>query len=143
MSGGRGLLVELGQVDARVVRLQNFFVRHAGAGHAEGADLAEADAVAPAAARDDEGVDAARLVVDAVDDEELFAQGQRGADASAADVRGAAGADDFEVDDAAGGAARADAQVEERADARGGATETRLRGGGRERFSPVRVGGEA
>src|SRR5215207_9401838 len=104
MSGGRGLLVELGQVDARVVRLQNLFVRHAGAGHAEGADLTEADAVAPAAARDDEGLDAARLVVDAVDDEELFPQAERRADAAAADVRGAVGADDFEVDDVARGA---------------------------------------
>ena len=57
-----------------------------GACHPVSADLAHADAVPPPAPVEDEPRDAAALVVLAVDDEELFAQAQRRADAPAADV---------------------------------------------------------
>ena len=40
------------------------------------------------------------VVIFAIDDEELFAQSQRRADATAANVRGAVGADDLEIRDA-------------------------------------------
>src|SRR3954466_9012146 len=90
--------VELRKAYARVVRLQNLLVRESRARHAVGPDLAEPDAVAPAAPRELESRDAARrLVEDSVNDEELFAEAERGAYAPAAQVRGAFRADEFEV----------------------------------------------
>src|SRR6059036_2307167 len=93
--------VELRDADARVKRLQDFVIREAGARKAVGPDLAHADAVAPAAAREGEAGDAARVVKRAVDDEELLAQAEGGADAAAAHVRRGGRADDFEVEHAA------------------------------------------
>ena len=90
-------LIQACELNTRVVRFENSFRRPALPGEAVCADLAHADAVAPAAADEIEAGNSAALVVLAIDDEELFAQAERGADASATNVSGAVRAYDFEV----------------------------------------------
>src|SRR2546423_15158317 len=109
--------VKFRHVDSRIVRLQNFVVGQPCARESVSADLTHADAVPPAATREGEVRDAARVFERAVYDEELFAQSERGAYATAAHVSRARRADDFEVEHAPRHAAPPDAQINERADA--------------------------
>src|SRR5437667_11156680 len=93
-------LVEFCQFNSSVVSLQNLFRAEALPGQTVGADLAHAYAVAPAAAGEDESRDAIAGAVDAIENEELFAQTQRRTNSSTANVRRALGAYDFEIDHA-------------------------------------------
>src|SRR5713226_2635546 len=64
------------ELNARVVMAQDGVERGAGLGHAERPDLAQADAVAPALAGEDEALHRPRGVAFAVHDEEVLAQPQ-------------------------------------------------------------------
>src|SRR6185503_7811805 len=95
-------LVGLLELDARVVVPEDRFERGAGLSHAEGPDLAEADAVAPPLAREDEALDRPRGVAFAVDDEEVLAQPEAPADLQSLQDQLAPRARDRHLDDAAG-----------------------------------------
>src|ERR1044072_1692766 len=109
-------------------------MRIAGAREAVGPDLAHADAVTPAAAREGEARDAARFVERAVDDEELLAQAKRRADSAPAHRRRRSRAADCGAEHAPRNAAASDAQVKNRADRRYRAREAREDFAGRERL---------
>src|SRR5688500_1655269 len=97
----------------RIVGLQNLFRRHALFRETVRTDLAHPNAVTPTAAHESEVSDAARFVVFAIDDEELFTQTERGTDAASTHMSGAVGAYDLEVGYAMGRSARDDAQVDD------------------------------
>jgi hypothetical protein len=80
-------LIELRQFNPCVVVLQNPVVGEPGAGQAISPYLTETHAVPPAAPREGKAYQAARLIITAVYDEELFAQAQRRAYAASAHVR--------------------------------------------------------
>src|SRR5258707_9317312 len=89
--------IHLRQFDAGVIGLQNLFRAEALPGQTVSADLAHAHAMAPAASGEDKSGDAIAAGVDAIENEELFAQTQRRTNPSTAHVTGALGADNFEV----------------------------------------------
>src|SRR5512147_2922215 len=108
--------IDLIDLDAGVVLLQDLLILAAGHGHAVGAHLAEADTVAPAAPREGELVDAALLVIGPVHHEKRVAQPQRRPDLEAVDARPALGPDQDELGRPAGIAAALDLDVDEGAD---------------------------
>src|SRR6185369_846684 len=90
------------QADAGVVVLEDVVEGRSGLGHPEAADLAEADAVAPSLARENEARDVAGGVALAVDDEQVLAQPEAPADLEAVEHQLAVAADDRRLDHAAG-----------------------------------------
>ena len=93
-------LIHSCEFDARIISFENLFGGETLLGEAVGADLAHAYAMPPATADEYELGDTSFVVVFTIDNEELFAEAQNGADASAANVRGAVGPDDLEIGDA-------------------------------------------
>src|SRR3954468_16439115 len=83
------------QLDPRVVLLEDLFVRRAIECHAVSADLAHADAVAPAAAEDAHADDRAACVSLDVEGEQAVAQAEQRAQPQRRDAAACGGADDF------------------------------------------------
>src|SRR6187399_2339503 len=89
------------QADAGVVVLEDAVEGGPGLGHSEAADLAEADAVAPSLARENEAGDVPGGVAFAIDDEQVLAQAEAPADAQAVQDQLPVAADHGRFDDAA------------------------------------------
>src|SRR6266480_840195 len=94
-----------GNLDARVIRLQNLFVSEALFCQSISADLAHADTMAPAASAKHKLADTTVVVILAINDEELFAQAQRRSNPAAPNVGYAIRADNLQIRHPAGRAA--------------------------------------
>src|SRR5207237_10743178 len=90
------------------------------------AELAHADAMAPASASEHKSGHAVVCAVLPVNHKELFMQTECRTNPAAANMPGALGAHDFQINHAPGRAACGDAQVGDSADAANGSAQTRL-----------------
>src|SRR6185295_4518072 len=93
-------LVNLLHLHAGVILLKNLCEGVAVARQPVSADLAHADAMSPAAPREDKCREATARVVFAVDDEEVFFQAERAAQLRTAQPRGAVVTGDFDFNHA-------------------------------------------
>src|SRR6266550_6242577 len=95
------LKIKPGNLNARVIRLQNLFVSEALFCQSISADLAHADTMAPAASAKHKLADTTVVVILAINDEELFAQAQRRSNPAAPNVGYAIRADNLQIRHAA------------------------------------------